>query len=142
MKKLILVSALLLCSNGWAEDKMIDVENYILSNDMGDPAIASYVSQRCAALYLYSAELLNDKADLRDEYFLNSTILLNVAIDFFYRVNKNRVEAEKSVEENMYFMRDNYWEQSNKHYKLNGIYRSEQIKSDLDSCKLFAEALF
>jgi hypothetical protein len=122
---------------------MIQLEKYAKQNNLEDLATVSYIAQRCSALYVSSIQFIpKSMSETVNKYTINSMLLLKASAKIHASKSKRHIAEELiAVSENMGFIADKYTQMSKINYRLQGMYISDFMQSDLNFCKLFTTSL-
>ena len=143
MKKLILISALLFSVNGWAEESMISLNDYLEQQKQhyDDPNVSFYISIRCSAINLNMVDLSGNNPELMERGQKASDHFTATAVQTRKRISPNDSDEEhiKNVIATVSGAANAYVEVMNVNYPKTGIYFTEWMIEDLSTCSALYE---
>lgn len=143
MKKLILISSLLFSVNGWAEESMISLNDYLQQQKqhMGDRNVAFYIFARCSAINLNMTDLSGNNPELLERGERASDHFTKSAIEVRQLITPDDSNAEhiKNVIGTISGIANAYVEVMNVHYPKTGIYFTDWMIEDLSLCSAMYE---
>ena len=143
MKQLILISALLFSVNGWAEESMISLNDYLEQQKQhyDDPNVSFYISIRCSAINLNMVDLSGNNPELMERGQKASDHFTATAVQTRKRISPNDSDEEhiKNVIATVSGAANAYVEVMNVNYPKTGIYFTEWMIEDLSLCSAMYE---
>ena len=143
MKKLILISSLLFSVNGWADESMISLNDYLEQQKQhyDDPNVSFYISIRCSAINLNMVDLSGNNPELMERGQKASDHFTATAVQTRKRISPNDSDEEhiKNVIATISGAANAYVEVMNVNYPKTGIYFTEWMIEDLSTCSALYE---
>ena len=142
MRKLLTLSALLLFSfNGWTDDSMISLSDYLEQNEqyMDDLNVAFYFNTRCSAINLNMVDLSANRPELVERGQMVSDYFTRNAIKIRQSITPEDTETEhlNNVIASVSGMANAYVEVMNINYPKTGMYFTDWMLEDLSLCSSF-----
>lgn len=143
MKRLLTLLLLLFSLNGWAEDSMISLSDYLEQNEqqMDDLNVAFYFNTRCSAINLNMVDLsanrpeLVERGERASDFFNKSAILIRQIIT----PDDSNTEHIDNVIATVSGIANAYVEVMNVNYPKTGIYFTDWMLEDLSLCSAMYE---
>jgi len=131
MKKLLILTSLIISGSLWAEMKPL-IE-FLSNADADEPTSYLYISKRCSALYATSAGLLS--GEIRKEYFMSSYELTKSATELDMKISGlELLVSAAAVQEDIKKFVEIYDTDSEQSYIESGLKLSPLINKDLLTC--------
>ena len=142
MRKLLTLSALLLFSfNGWTDDSMISLSDYLEQNEqyMDDLNVAFYFNTRCSAINLNMVDLSANRPELVERGQMVSDYFTRNAIKIRQSITPEDTDTEhlNNVIASVSGMANAYVEVMNINYPKTGMYFTDWMLEDLSLCSSF-----
>ena len=138
MKKLIIFLSLFASSIVSAQMKPLG--DVLESIDVNEPTSYIYISERCSALYIFSAE--NVPEPLRTSYIKDSSDFSTFAILLNMKSGSISIElSTEEIQEKILMFLGHYRKQSEDHFLNTGERVNKLIESDLFVCKPVLESM-
>ena len=142
MKRLLTISALLLFSfNGWTDDSMISLSDYLEQNEqyMDDLNVAFYFNTRCSAINLNMVDLSANRPELVERGQMVSDYFTRNAIKIRQSITPEDTDTEhlNNVIASVSGMANAYVEVMNINYPKTGMYFTDWMLEDLSLCSSF-----
>ena len=139
MKNIFLIISFLLFSTtiSLAQKSMLSIKEYLMKNDENDPAVFSYIGNRCAAVSKYISDLSKNFPDktLTTRAYKN---FKNFAeLNFIHNTSKLKMtkqQAEDNFNNNLKSMLLLYAQDAQTNFSRTGEYTTGYIDNDFREC--------